>query len=222
MSLGHGASIVRDGLVLHLDAANPKSYPGSGTTWSDLTTNKINCSLDNTETSFVNENNGTIYFDTGISSITGPSTPDAFTSFSAFKKIGTQTNNFHVILGGQTHEMSIQDTSSLRVGTYTSNRTTLDVASTTSGFDLLNGSWHIITSRYDGTTLKSYINSIEVGSISKSGITYDNYKLSKIGCWETNGYQANGYIPFVLLYNRALTPEEIKQNFEAFRGRYGI
>jgi hypothetical protein len=36
MGLGHSPSIVRDGLVLYLDAANPKSYPGSGTTWFDL------------------------------------------------------------------------------------------------------------------------------------------------------------------------------------------
>ena len=36
MSLSHSPLIVRDGLVLCLDAANPRSYPKSGTTWSDL------------------------------------------------------------------------------------------------------------------------------------------------------------------------------------------
>src|SRR6056300_1567619 len=46
MSLCHGASIVRDGLVLHLDAANVKSYPGSGTTWYDLSGNENNFTLD--------------------------------------------------------------------------------------------------------------------------------------------------------------------------------
>lgn len=39
MSLGHGASIVRDGLVLNLDAINPKSYPSAGTSWNDLSGN---------------------------------------------------------------------------------------------------------------------------------------------------------------------------------------
>ena len=36
MGLGHGASIVRSGLVLSLDAANKKSYPGTGTAWTNL------------------------------------------------------------------------------------------------------------------------------------------------------------------------------------------
>ena len=45
MSLGHGPKIVRDGLVLHLDAANPKSYPGTGTTWNDLSGNSNHASL---------------------------------------------------------------------------------------------------------------------------------------------------------------------------------
>jgi len=39
MSLGHGASAIRAGLMLYLDAANVKSYPGTGTIWSDLSGN---------------------------------------------------------------------------------------------------------------------------------------------------------------------------------------
>ena len=36
MGIAYNTSIVRDGLVLHLDAANRKSYPGTGTVWTDL------------------------------------------------------------------------------------------------------------------------------------------------------------------------------------------
>jgi hypothetical protein len=50
MSLGHGASIVRDGLVLHLDAASERSYSGSGTTWYDLSGNNRNGSINNSPT----------------------------------------------------------------------------------------------------------------------------------------------------------------------------
>ena len=39
MALAHSPRIVTDGLVLCLDAGNPKSYPGSGTTWTDLSGN---------------------------------------------------------------------------------------------------------------------------------------------------------------------------------------
>ena len=42
MALAHSPKIVTDGLVLCLDAGNPKSYPGSGTTWYDLSGNGNN------------------------------------------------------------------------------------------------------------------------------------------------------------------------------------
>ena len=39
MATKYGPTIVTDGLVLCLDAANSQSYPGSGTTWTDLSGN---------------------------------------------------------------------------------------------------------------------------------------------------------------------------------------
>src|SRR6056300_111169 len=45
MALAYNSRIVRDGLVLHLDAANVKSYPGSGSTWFDLSGNGNNFTL---------------------------------------------------------------------------------------------------------------------------------------------------------------------------------
>ncbi len=224
MGFSHSPKIVTDGLVLYLDAANFKSYPGSGTTWSDLSGNGVDCTLSSTEVSLVtSENVDVLYFNTGVSTITGPSTPDAFTSFTAFKKIGTQTNNFHVLMGGQTHEISIQDNGTFRVGTHAGgSRATSDATQATIGFDVLDGRWTIFTSRYDGSNLISYVNGTQVRLISKTGTTNDSTKLSRIGCWEDNGYQANGYIPFTIMYDRALTPAEIQQNYNALKGRFGL
>ena len=50
------ASYVTTGLTVHLDAANPSSYPGSGTTWTDLTGNGYNASL-NTGVTYSSANN---------------------------------------------------------------------------------------------------------------------------------------------------------------------
>jgi hypothetical protein len=47
MGIFYNTSIARDGLVLHLDAANKKSYPGTGTTWKDLNGNGNNGTLIN-------------------------------------------------------------------------------------------------------------------------------------------------------------------------------
>ena len=59
MSSHHNPRIVTDGLVLSLDAANPKSYPGSGTTWSDLTKN--NNDITSSAVSYVSAENSMVY-----------------------------------------------------------------------------------------------------------------------------------------------------------------
>jgi hypothetical protein len=50
MGLAHSPRIVTDGLVLCLDAANPKSYPGTGTTWFDISANNFNAILNGSVT----------------------------------------------------------------------------------------------------------------------------------------------------------------------------
>jgi hypothetical protein len=62
MALAHSPSIVRNGLVLCLDAANPKSYPGSGTAWNDISNNGNNGALVNGPT-YNSSDNGNIIFD---------------------------------------------------------------------------------------------------------------------------------------------------------------
>ena len=61
MGLIHSPRIVTDGLVLYLDAANNRSYPGTGTTWSDLVGSN-NGTLNNGPT-FSGANGGSIVFD---------------------------------------------------------------------------------------------------------------------------------------------------------------
>jgi hypothetical protein len=62
MSLSHSPLIVRDGLVLCLDAANPRSYPKSGTTWSDLA-GANNGTLTNMTDNFNQDDKGSLSFD---------------------------------------------------------------------------------------------------------------------------------------------------------------
>jgi hypothetical protein len=62
MGFFRGPNIVTDGLILALDAASPKSYPGSGTTWYDLTTNSLDATLYN-GVSFSTNKQGTMVFD---------------------------------------------------------------------------------------------------------------------------------------------------------------
>ena len=64
MGLGHSPRIVTDGLVLCLDAANKRSYPGTGTTWTDRSTSGTNVSMEGMSSSNYSTNNaGVIDFD---------------------------------------------------------------------------------------------------------------------------------------------------------------
>ena len=63
MSLNHSPAIVTDGLVLCLDAANVRSYPKTGTVWTDLATSKVNGTLTNMTDNFSTDNAGSLTFD---------------------------------------------------------------------------------------------------------------------------------------------------------------
>lgn len=78
MSLGHGASVVRNGLVLQLDAANRKSYQGSGSAWNDVSGNNQNLVLYNSPI-YSSANSGEIRFSNGndYARITNSSVLDA-------------------------------------------------------------------------------------------------------------------------------------------------
>jgi hypothetical protein len=91
-----GPNIVTDGLVLALDAANTKSYPGSGTVWKDLSGNGNNGTLINGPT-FDTGNLGSIEFDgvddwTSFGNILNTGTSD-FTISAWVKSTSTATGN---------------------------------------------------------------------------------------------------------------------------------
>ena len=67
MVYSNGPSIVRDGLVLHVDAADRNSYPNSGTTWYDLSNNGNNTTLTNMDnTNYDIGNRGSFLFNSGV------------------------------------------------------------------------------------------------------------------------------------------------------------
>lgn len=93
------------------------------------------------------------------------------------------------------------------------------------------GVWYNFVHTYDGAIQRLYVNSAEIGSQVRTGtITYDtnNTQLIIGADWNGSGYNSGpsmfviGSMPVVRIYNRALTAAEVKQNFEATRGRYGI
>jgi hypothetical protein len=87
-----------------------------------------------------------------------------------------------------------------------------------------NNAWSHIAGTYDGTTMRAYINGVQVYSAAQTGTIPDAiYVLGTYGGALTDGvHNFNGLIPASKIYNRALTADEMKQNFNAMRGRFNI
>ena len=230
MGLRHSPKIVTDGLVLCLDAANAKSYPGSGTTWYDLSNNGNDSALTNGPT-FSGDDKGVIVFDGVNDYVLKSSFPFSFTSESFsinfWLNVTNQIPNYGICicgagpfnLGGMGLEIRIQTAlleCTINDGVSSGIRTQLSSACSTN-------EWNNFYFTFDRNSLsaKIYKNSILRTTRSYSGETssVSTYDL-RIG--RGNDRYLNGKISNFSIYNRALSDSEVRQNYQALRGRYGI
>ena len=222
MGIGYNPKIVTDGLVLCLDAANRKSYPGSGNTWTDLSGLGNNGTLTNGPTF----SNNSIVFD-GVDDFVpcGNSSSLSFTnSFSL--SIWCSSNN----LSG--YRSPIMKTTSSNwadgYGIFQYQNVMYFYVNLWNGAQTVSvpRSVYAITNwigTYDGTKLRLYENGLLVseGSSFTSNVNNSNNNL-EIGRGGGSAFNWSGSISNFTVHNRALSAIEIQQNFQALRGRYGI
>ena len=233
--------IVTNGLLFNLDAGNSTSYPGSGTTWTDISGNSINGTLVNGPT-FNSANGGSIVFDGSddygiFGTSTFPSGNSPFTMEAIFKFNGLGSNTFLPILyyGRDTNNndgpLIFIDGSSKFAMDFGSGAGLVTSTSTIS-----TGTWYHVCGKYTLSQVIIYINGALNNSVnySAANITLNNAingnsggigtKFSGFGNLSSpQRYNSfNGNIAKVALYNRALTDGEVLQNFNALRGRFGI
>lgn len=237
MSLSHSPLIVRDGLVLCLDAANPRSYPKSGTTWSDLAGSNDG-TLNNMENNFDSANKGSLVFDGGdeyvsfnSNSLTAGDSP--FTVCS-WLKTSSSSRQFFFALDHLTHlDLNAYNTTGRTISIHKYNGFVMHAPLATLTLDIPQFvSWTHSGGLVNETNLKMYINgrllsgysytygsaaslSINTGQSNSISKTSDNSTYSGANFITGNVYQT-------LAYNRALTTDEVRQNYNATRGRYGI
>ena len=238
MGLAHSPRVVTDGLVLALDAGNTKSYPGSGTTWTDLSGNGNNGTLTNGPT-FDSTNGGSLVFDytNDYVSTTG------MENFSYTN--GITVSVWHYNGGGinKYRGVATNGTVADRFGGFdlrygredyfggANNGTSLkwritnaaSVVSSTIIYANVN-EWHYYVGTYDNTTVRVYKDGQLFDSITHSGggqlKTMSN--STTIGLSPGTSEYLDGRLAQVSIYNKALTASEIQQNFNALRGRFGI
>jgi hypothetical protein len=225
--INYGPSIVREGLVLHLDAANTKSYPGTGTVWKDLSGLGNNGTLIN-GTEYSADNKGNMLFD-GVNDsasfvvsddISGnnPWTISIWANVNSTEN-GTGRQGWLIWQGpgGQTVNQLIAmgvTSGSIEVAHW-GNDTIF------TGAEVVFDGWAMYTCTFDGTSEYVYVNDLQSGGPKNTtlSITTGTWYL---GSRALSSDFLNTRISVFNLYNRALSESEVKQNFEAIRGRYNI
>ena len=224
-----GPEITETGLVLALDAANIKSYSGSGTTWSDLSGNGNTGTLTNGPT-YSSANGGSIVFD-GVDDFvtTANTTISGSQTFSVWAMV-TGGASLHGILT-QHNYASTANFGINQIGNklapsigYTNN--TREYADKITNFTITNNIIFNAVLVYNSSENKIYwyINGQLDSSYTLSATPKStNYPIC-LGRWDGGygDYYFNGRVYSGNIHNRALTATEVSQNFNATRGRYGV
>lgn len=222
MSSIGGPKIITNGLVLYLDAANYKSYPTSGTTWTDLSNSVNNGTLENSPT-FNSLNGGSFVFtDVGTERIKIIPTNLPITnlfSISSWVRCTNVASSNNIVSRNGPYFMRI-DSSKVRFNVLTSSGWLFQNGTT----NLQNNLWYNLCMTYDGILFKGYINGVQEFSVSKTGNTSASGAYLYIGYTPDVGEQAafNGNISVVKIYNTALNNSEILQNYNASKSRFGL
>jgi hypothetical protein len=218
--------IVTNGLVLNLDAAKTDSYPGSGTTWRDLSGNSNNGTLINGPTFSGIGKQASIVLDGVDDYVLGSGTKltTQGTIIIWFKTSNTYTNNYLFSLPFNSSNLNGFD---LGFGGTTAFRgvivTTIGNVILTYTTTYSDDSWHMGALTYSGTTATLYYDGVARTSASITGTLRQTVNGEfNVGRFGSFGAYAAASISNVTIYNRALTQQEITQNFNALRGRYGI
>jgi hypothetical protein len=229
-----GSNTVTDGLVLALDAANPRSYAGTGTTWYDISGNSNNATFVDSPT-YLSVPQPYFNFDgvndymrivrsPSMSPTSGltqevwfnyPSVPT--TAIFIGLQYGASTNN--------TYALWKESATTMCGGVNTSGSFSFIGMGTT---NLVGNRWYHFVHTYDGSTQKLYLNGVLMTTGSQSGtIQYDvNNTRVLIGADDNSGYNSGTSYPHlgkmgqVRIYNRGLSSTEVLRNYNAQRKRY--
>ena len=227
MSNNYGPRIVTDGLVLCLDAADKKSYPGSGTTWYDRSGNGNNGILTNGPT-FDSGNGGSIVFDGADDYATIPSpqlvgksviTIEMFTNW--------RSKNGGMFLGFTLYDVF---TYGGHLGYNNGNGNLIGISSTTVTNLSLKGNFHnyVFIMKDGGYNLsdnKIYIDGEDMGALtpqlSSDGPCRNFTNSFRLCSWNNGGFNGDNVISNVKVYDRELSTSEIQQNYNATKNRFG-
>ena len=229
--LTHSNSIVTDGLVLCLDAKDLKSYSGSGTTWVDRSGNGNNGTLVNG----VSAIGGSMVFD-GVGdrgTFTSPIASNSPQTYEVWVKAipsPIAAGGFGYILHNNSNNQTV-GVAYMGIGYAGSNLQTREI------FAFFNGAWlsmgtgvigdtttvrHIILT-WNGSTQIAYVDGVQRVSRALTGTPSNFSTTTSFGDYRDSTYRPIvGDIYSIKVYNRALSPAEVLQNYNATKSRFNL
>jgi hypothetical protein len=224
-----GPNIVTDGLVLYLDAANPKSYPGTGNTWYDISQYHNKSTLINNPIYYTNYNgyfefNGSTSSSSSLTYNSQYNIREAITFSIFFKRNSSfnQNTDYHILSRPPAWFFyDSYNSGAIRGDVYIDGirraAVTVDIP--------YDNKWYNIVYTYNSITHvgKMYKNGIFISSRSETGLS--NYLIDEsyanfINIGSAGVYNRIGHISSLSLYNRALADNEVLQNYNAFKSRF--
>ena len=226
-----GENFITNGLVLYLDASYRASYPTVGTTWTNVSGVSGGTGTLTNGPTYDSANGGSIVFDGVDDKVDCGDPPSLRLSSTLTIQVIFYINSYNIwagLIGKNNNLKSVYglnlspNSQRLRfnynnISPWTSNVETTSTIST--------GQWIIASVTYDGENVRFYLNGVLDKTQYIGSVTFDTsagYPLD-IG-WDNPGGDEyfNGKIAQAVIYNRALTQNEIRQNFNATKSRFGL
>jgi hypothetical protein len=234
---GGPGNIVKNGIIMYLDVANPNSYVSGSTSWNDLSRGGNTGTLINGPT-FNSGNGGSVVFDGVDDYVKGNS---IFSALNGTNKLSlSMWINVTDLLSNRIlfHIPKNLTASNSQVLIFLRTTGVLDISVNSTGTycrsitgSVTSNIWTNININFDlsqassANRIRPYVNGVDVFSVANNPPT--SFPVSTGEYWlgeEANGYLApfKGNISNLILYNRVLTTSEIQQNFNATRYRFGV
>ena len=215
MGTKYNPSVVRNGLIMYVDAANPRSYPGVGNTWYDLSGNNNNMTLVN-GVGFSTVNGGVLI-------------TDGTNDYIELYPFNLTTTN-HTIMGASRYSGAIRGRiftsrgggSNWLLGHWNNYvRSYYPNGDVRLAVDAGNTYWYISSAveNYSADLWSLYSNGDLMVTNSNGSQGPDGFA---IGAWSGNTEHSTAEIGFLMVYNRLLSAAEIQQNYNATKKRYGL
>ena len=222
------SAFVSEGLVFHLDAGNPASYSGSGSTWNDLAGSGLTTTLFNSPT-YSSDNGGYLSFVASSSQYAKTSA-----SLSSTTRWTVEVWHYYTGVNGGSNPCILSEVwnntpINFTLGSSTGGNTSLQAAyfnstwyTTASNYSLPSAGWYHIVGTYDGTTLTLYVNTVSTRTQASAGTPASSgLGIHLMRRWDLGDYWG-GYLSIVRIYSRALTSTEITANYDASKARFGL